>query len=112
MGVVYDCNGMPAGKILVSNKPERMAGIVQQIDGALKACIVPKPLTSELKGKCQFASNQIFGRIANGPVHALNEHEFHSFSPIVSEFLREQLVFAEEHFDEFSSENPGCNRVN
>ena len=96
LGVVCDCSGMPAGKIDVKNKPERVAGITEQIDGVLANSLLPKPLTSELKGKAQFASNQIFGRIANGPIHALNEHEFRSFSPLICDYLRDQLLLLKE----------------
>jgi hypothetical protein len=96
LGVVCSTREMHNDVISVSNKPERIASIVSQIDGILSCSTLCKQLASELKGKCQFASNQVYGRIASAPLHALNQHVFHSFSPLVTEFLRSQLVLLKE----------------
>ena len=36
------------------------------------------PVAAELRGKCQYAANQLFGRVAVGPLRVLGDHQLHS----------------------------------
>lgn len=59
LGVISGSGQLCNGVIVVKNKPERVLNIVKQIDDVVQDSSWSKALASELKGKCQFASNQI-----------------------------------------------------
>ena len=96
LGVSMNLEQLPDNLLIVDNKPDRILSVSQLIDTALALKRCPAPLTGEIKGKCQFAANQLYGRIALGPLHQMSVHQFrcHSgisgiaFKNVLSDFKR------------------------
>ena len=78
LGTVVDLSQVGRGSIIVRNKETRVQAISSQIDAIVKDNFLSSPVTAELRGKCQYAANQLFGRIAVGPLRVLGDHQFHS----------------------------------
>ena len=92
LGVVVDFTSLPKDLLVIDNKPSRVEEISELIDGALALKRCPAPLTAEIKGKGQFASNQFFGRVALGPLHQMSIHQFRCHSGISSQAFRAALI--------------------
>jgi hypothetical protein len=92
LGVIVSMEDLAKGDIFVYNKPERIQDIADEIDAVLSSGRCLRPQAASLRGRMQYASNQIFGRIAISTLSTLSEHEFRSRSPFVSSSLREALA--------------------
>jgi hypothetical protein len=92
LGVVMDMSLLPSDTIRVSNKLERSQAISAQLGEIVQKSFCSSVLAGEIRGKVQFASNQIYGRMALGPLHSLAIHQYTSRSGIVGEVLRLQLL--------------------
>lgn len=79
-------------QLVVDNKPEMIKLIVAQIGSVVKSKRLSTGLAGEIRGKCQFASNQMHGRIAIGPLHKLSAHQFKCRTGAVNEVLRLALL--------------------
>ena len=64
LGVVVSLEEMPAKKILICNKAERVASLAELIRSIVFTRVLPKPLAAEVRGKIQFAAGQVHGRLA------------------------------------------------
>ena len=91
LGVFVDCSELAAGVIIVDNKPERIHDISQEILNVLETGRCLRPQAAALRGRLQYASNQIFGRVAVSCMTSLAEHQFRSKTAFISESLREDL---------------------
>jgi hypothetical protein len=91
LGVVVDLTSVPEGKIVVCNKVTRVETICEQIAGVEAEGSLAAPLAAEIRGKCQFAANQLFGRIAAGPLSVLGEHQHKAKSKVLSLSVRDAL---------------------
>jgi hypothetical protein len=67
LGVQMELDKLPQEVIQVNNKPERIAAISVQLDSIIMESLCKLVLTGEIRGKCWFAANQTFGRLARGP---------------------------------------------
>jgi hypothetical protein len=93
LGVVLDMNSLAHGDIVVSNKQDRVQEISEAIGNVLDSGKCMRPMAANLRGRMQYASNQIFGRVALSLLAELSQHQFHSSSPFISVELREALVW-------------------
>ena len=87
LGVVVNLEEMPAKKILICNKAERVASLAELIQSIVFTRVLPKPLAAEVRGKIQFAAGQVHGRLAVGHMRALSDYQFKSHSLNVSDDL-------------------------
>ena len=62
LGVVFDFSQTQELAVIVGNKPDRVAHIVQEITGILECGSFPPPVATSLRGRLQFAEGQTFGR--------------------------------------------------
>ena len=92
LGVCMDLSGLPEDKLVVSNKPDRITAISAQLDEVIRSNKCSSVLAGEIRGKCQFASNQIYGRVAMGPLRSVARHQYHCKSGVISEEVRSALV--------------------
>ena len=83
LGVTMELSHLTSDLLNVENKKERVAAVSELIDHALTLAKCPAPLTAEIKGKCQFAANQMFGRVATGPLHQMSVHQFRCHSGLM-----------------------------
>jgi flagellum-specific ATP synthase len=90
LGVVVDCSELASGVITVDNKPERIHDISQEILNILETGRCLRPQAASLRGRLQYASNQIFGRVAVSCMTSLAEHQFRSKTAFISESLGEE----------------------
>jgi hypothetical protein len=79
------------GMLACENKPERVAEISGEIGNIIESGKCLRPQAAALRGRAQFASNQLFGRMALAALAALSYHQFKSRTPFISESLREEL---------------------
>lgn len=91
LGVTMDLTNLSSDLLCVENKKERVISVSELIDHALSLPKCPAPLTAEIKGKCQFAANQMFGRVATGPLHQMSVHQFRCHSGIIGNVFRDAL---------------------
>ena len=92
LGVSVDLSLVPAGKVVVRNKVTRVETICEQIAGVEAEGFMSAPLAAEVRGKCQFAANQLFGRVAAGPLSVLSEHQHKAKSKVLSLQVKEALA--------------------
>jgi hypothetical protein len=91
LGIVTDLRELAAGVAKADNKPERLQEIAGTITSILKARTCPKPLIAELRGRAQYASAQISGRLAVGTLNKLAEHQYRQTSEELSRSTIEAL---------------------
>jgi hypothetical protein len=91
LGVVAELEHMPAGKLLCSNKPERAESLASDLRGHLESGKLPQAEAGVIRGKLQFAANQLFGRRALAPLAALARHQYGSRTQFISEQTRAHL---------------------
>ena len=92
LGIILDASGLLNGDIFVRNKEDRVEDLCTDIDSIIATGRCLRPLAANMRGKLQYASNQIFGRQALSTLAALSQHQFRSRSPFISVELREELV--------------------
>lgn len=91
LGVCPDMRKLPEDLLLIDNKPDRVSEVSAQIDSTLKLVRCSAPAVAELKGKCQFAANQFYGRVALGPLHHMSRQQFRCHSGIMSSSFKKSL---------------------
>ena len=92
LGAVVDLSDSNKKTIRVKNKHSRILGVTQEINDVLADGKCSPHRTAELRGKGQFAANQMFSRIACGALHALTTHQFKSRSSVLSNDSRRALL--------------------
>ena len=80
LGIVTDLHDLKRGTAKADNKPERLQELAATIRAILKMGSCPKPLVAELRGRAQYASAQIAGRIAVGTLNGLADHQYRQTS--------------------------------
>ena len=83
LGVVADMTQLPTGTAIFSNKPARVREIGDAILDMVSKRRCPQPLMASIRGRSQYSSAQVFGRMAIGPLHVMSQHEYHSKSGIL-----------------------------
>ena len=62
LGVVFDLTGSQSGHVVVSNKPDRLAAIEQQVADIIAEGSCKPAFAASLRGRFQYAEGQVFGR--------------------------------------------------
>lgn len=76
LGLVVNMSQLKDGRAIYENKPERVADISEMVNDVIKRKRCPKPLMAEIRGKGQYAASQVAGRVANGVLHELGDHQY------------------------------------
>ena len=85
LGLVANLERLVDGIAQYENKPERNDGIAELITQVIAAKRCPKPLMAEIRGKCQYASSQVSGRVAVVVLHELGDHQYRQKSDVTSD---------------------------
>ena len=137
LGVNIDLNEFPNSVVKISNTEERKKEIINQISAHVQSKHMTSSEAQKLRGRMQFAENQIFGRQARKCLKAISEHLHtgrsqmdHELCNILMQFLdflakgrpREVRLFTHETWIIFTdasyeqkNENPvgiGCVLIN
>jgi hypothetical protein len=80
-----NCIAAPSDELIIQ--------LAEAIGKVLDSGKCMRPMAANLRGRMQYASNQIFGRVALSLLAELSQHQFHSSSPFISVELREALVW-------------------
>ena len=80
LGVSIDVSSMGAGKILIDNTANRKSAISSVISAFIDGGRLPRAEALRLRGRLQFASGQLFGRLAKKAVSVVTEHAYCSKS--------------------------------
>ena len=74
--VSIDVSSMGAGKILIDNTANRKAEISSVISAVIDGGRLPRAEALRLRGRLQFASGQLFGRLAKKALSIVTEHAY------------------------------------
>ena len=74
VGVSIDVSSMGAGKILIDDTANRKAEIYSVISAVIDGGRLPRAEALRLRGRLQFASGQLFGRLAKKALSIVTEH--------------------------------------
>ena len=89
LGVQLDLREVSLGTALVVNTDERIDELIlmQSLDEALKSGVLSRKDTERLRGRLQFASSQIFGRMMRWRVKVLSKHLANGVSRMTQQTL-------------------------
>lgn len=74
LGVTFDLSGTLEQVVKVSNTTSRVEELTRDINSVIKTGSLKKTLANRLRGRMQFAENQIFGRLSRRALKAMAEH--------------------------------------
>ena len=74
LGVTIDLSGTLERVVRISNTTTRVAELTRDIKAILEAGSMKKSLANRLRGRMQFAENQLFGRLSRRALKAVAEH--------------------------------------
>ena len=80
LGVSIDVASMGSGKIQIDNTASRKAEISSVISAVIEGGCLPRAEALRLRGRLQFASGQLFGRLAKKALSIVTEHAYCSKS--------------------------------
>ena len=92
LGVTTDVSLMHQGKVLVDNTESRKRELGEFIDHVVKTKKLSSADALKLRGRMQFTSGQLFGRVAKTCLAKVTNHAYRSGSTEVSESLISSLV--------------------
>ena len=92
LGVTIDVSLMHQGKVLVDNTESRKRELGEFIDHVVKTKKLSSADALKLRGRMQFTSGQLFGRVAKTCLAKVTNHAYRSGSTEVSESLISSLV--------------------
>ena len=84
LGVSVDVSSMGAGKILIDNTSKRKVEISASVAAVLDGGHLQKPEAVRLSKRLQFASGQLFGRLARKALSIVTEHAYASKNSALS----------------------------
>ena len=76
LGVSIDVTSMGSGKIQIDNTASRKAEISSVISAVIDGGRLPRAEALRLRGRLQFASGQLFGRLAKKALSIVREHAY------------------------------------
>ncbi len=74
LGVMFDLRESLQSKVCISNTDGRREEITHEISHVLEHGKLTKSMANKLRGRMQFAENQIFGRLNRRALKAVSEH--------------------------------------
>ena len=74
LGVTFDLAKSVAAQIYVANTAGRVDELSKEVNAILNTCQLKKSSANKLRGRMQFAENQIFGRLNRRCLKAIAEH--------------------------------------
>ena len=74
LGVMFDLRESLQTKVYISNTEGRREEITREISAVLENGKLTKSMANKLRGRMQFAENQIFGRLNRRALKAVSEH--------------------------------------
>ena len=94
LGVNFDLTKVQShSEVYISNTASRISELTKEIDTVLKSGKLKRTLGNKLRGRMQFAENQVFGRLNRRCLKAISEH-----SVVGSERLSHQTMILMEEF--------------
>ena len=87
LGVQLDLREVSFGTAFVVNTDERIDELMQSLDEALTSGVLGRKDTERLRGRLQFASSQIFGRMMRWRMKVLSKHLAHGVSRMSQQTL-------------------------
>ena len=81
LGVKFDLSLAEEGLVSVVNTEDRVRELIEEIDNSLFAGKLRKKDGERLRGRLQFASIQLFGRLMRNKLKSLNAHHFGKDQP-------------------------------
>ena len=78
LGVSVNVSGLGEGSVLLDNTENRKLELLSTIDKVVASGTLPKRDALKLRGRLQFASGQVFGRIARAALSAVTAHAYSS----------------------------------
>ena len=76
LGVMLDVSALHVSKAVFHNTAARVAEVVSCIDNALSSRCLSSIEALKLRGRLQFASGQLFGRISKAALAVVTEHAY------------------------------------
>lgn len=74
LGVAFDLRDSMSSIVSVSNTDGRREEITSEISNVIRQGKLSKSMANKLRGRMQFAENQIFGRLSRRALKAVSEH--------------------------------------
>ena len=94
LGVKFDLSKVQSqAEVYISNTASRVSELTKEIDSVLEAGKLRRTLGNKLRGRMQFAENQVFGRLNRRCLKAISEH-----CVVGSEKLNHQTMVLLEEF--------------
>ena len=84
LGVSVDVSSMSSGEVLIDNTSKRKVELSAIISAVLDGGHLNKPEALRLRGRLQFASGQLFGRLARKALSIVTEHAYSTRSSTIS----------------------------
>ena len=96
LGLVANLTELSSGTASYENKPERIAELCEIVTQVVSSGRCPKPLMAEIRGKGQYSSSHVAGRVSAGVLHELGDHQFRSNSDTLTSRSIELLLQLKE----------------
>ncbi len=94
LGVTFDlCKVQTLSEVYISNTESRVSELSKEIGSVIEAGKLKRTLGNKLRGRMQFAENQVFGRLNRRCLKAISEH-----CAVGSEKLNHQTLVLLEEF--------------
>lgn len=74
LGVAFDLTQSIESRVFIANTSSRVEELTKEIENVLTTCKLKKSAANKLRGRMQFAENQIFGRLSRRCLKAVSEH--------------------------------------
>ena len=108
LGVVANLSKLHEGKVIFSNKADRIVEIVDTLRKIIDRGTCSQPEMASLRGRCAFAAAQVFGRLALGPLSSMSSHQYSKRGPKLDDSTMADLRFMEVILTSFPSRTLDC----
>lgn len=97
LGIRVDITNMHMGRVLLDNTESRKRELVLAIDNIIESGTLKRADALKFRGRLQFSSAQVFGRIAKSAPNGITQHAYHGSGDTISEELKFTLLLR-KHF--------------
>jgi len=91
LGVSVDVSDLHQGLVLIDNTEKRALELLDTISSVIQFCRMTKKEALRLRGRMQFVSGQIFGRVAKRCLSAVTQHAYDTGDGRLSDVLLTSL---------------------